>query len=853
MQFSNILDHTKAAAAISALLLCQACTQSNHSNDVTENITKNISSPQQLYFETPAVVDINPDNKKDAKTRGKVFMGEALPLGNGRFGAMFSGGVEREYVVFNEITLWMNTNRGLDEVRQSSSPVGAYKHLETVREAARNSQFGTGKDSVESLGTQYLATKERLGNYAPFADLAISTGHDMDSVQNYRRALDIYTGLGTVSYQLDGVNYSREFFCSYPDDLCVIRFKADGGKMDLAVRAASAHPNVKISTSGNDLRLNGFAHMVKGDDNQFLQTARVEAGGAKVVTHDDYIQVKEADELVVYVTGYTDYLAEYPSFKGRDFQTDTNNTLKKAVAKGYYALKLAHVADVSELMGRMSLDLEVVSSGLPTDRIADSTDPLELDKLYFDYGRYLHLSSSRGAPVPSNLQGLWNTFMSPPWNSDYHTDINITMNYSMAETSNLAETFAPYVEWLKVQAESGRHTARETFGVEKGWSIGLNGNVFGFTAQNEHGRRMQQASHWLSQNLFEHYSFNKDTAYLNDVYEVQKGACEFFIGHISPWKDGSLLVYPTWSPENAFLEKEYSRLNKQSWGASYDQQLLVNLFTDCIEASVVLQKDEVFRQTLRDLIPKLTPQKINTHHMIQEWPEDLDDPKDKHRHLSHLIALYPGRDFSPLTTPRLSAASEKQLTARLNVGSAGDGAAWGHAWRAAFRARLRDGDTALLRYRDVSTKLPYINLFNGKPLQIDANLGAVAAAAEMLLQSHLRSIDPDADNIKEAAFTAYRADPANPNHFIGVVPPNNLADAAYILDLLPALPSKWKNGSVKGLRARGGFTVDLSWENGQLDKATIHASNAGKFRIYANSTLSKEVSLSKGESFQWQQ
>lgn len=440
---------------------------------------------------------------------------------------------------------------------------------------------------------------------------------------------------------------------------------------------------------------------------------------------------------------------------------------------------------------------------------------------------------------------MWNTLEKPPWNSDYHTDINIQMNYWLAETTNLPETFAPYASWTKVIAESGQHTAKETFGVEQGWSIGLNSNVFGFTAQNVHGRRMQQGGHWVTQHLFEHYAFNQDLAYLNEIYPVQKGACEFFAGHVAPWQDGTKLVYPTWSPENYFLQDEYGTHNKQGWGASYDQQLLINLFTDCIEAATVLNRDAEFRKSLQELMPQLTPQKINNHGMIQEWPEDLDDPQNTHRHLSHLIALHPGRDFSPLTTPKLSAASQKVMTARIKRGE------WAAAWRASLWARLRNGDQALSYLDDVVFAKAAINLFNGKPWQIDGNLGAGAAVSEMLLQSHLRSINPNETKIEDAAFVAYQEDPNQPGQFIAVAPPTSLISAPYILDLLPALPSQWQQGQVTGLKARGGFTVDINWNKGKLVSATIFSAKGGTFRIYANGKLSKEITLEKNGTYIW--
>ncbi|CAA6696577.1 MULTISPECIES: glycosyl hydrolase family 95 catalytic domain-containing protein [unclassified Lentimonas] len=456
-------------------------------------------------------------------------------------------------------------------------------------------------------------------------------------------------------------------------------------------------------------------------------------------------------------------------------------------------------------------------------------------------------SASRDAPVPTNLQGLWNTLLSPWWNCDYHNDINVQMNYWMVETANLPESFAPFLQWTKVLAESGQHSALGTFGVENGWSVGLNGNIFGFAAQNPHGRRLQQGSHWLAQHLFEHYAFNQDRAYLEESYPILKGAAEFFLEHLAPWRDGSLVVYPTWSPDNYFLIEEYGKLNKQSWGASYDQQLLVNLFTDCIEASLILDRDAEFRQTLREFIPQLAAQKINDKGHIQEWPDDWDGYEVDHRHLSHMIALHPGRDFSPLATPELAEACATELKIRVGFGG------WKAAWRAACWARLRNGDEALNYYNDLIVgERGSPNLLNGgTTFQIDANFGGGAALPELLLQSHLRSIDASADSIEEAVFVAYREDPTRAGHFVAVVPPDSLVDAPYILDLLPALPSAWAEGSVKGLRARGGFDVDLEWADSKLTEATIHATQTGSFRIYSGGQLSPVISLKKGQSKVW--
>jgi alpha-L-fucosidase 2 len=846
MNFIRKVNKVKIVTLVSTLLLCQACTSDDapiHKVETTK--LQSNDANQVLFFETPATVDIVENDRNDAKTRGKTFMSQALPLGNGRLGAMFSGGVAQDYIVFNEITLWMNSFRGLTESQQSGSPSNAYQHLETVRAAARNRQFGKGEESVETLGTKYLATKKSLGNYAPFADLQITTSHSHKSTKNYIRSLDLSTGLGLVTYEVDDVAFRREYLCSFVDDICAIKMSTEHGVMDLQINATTAHDRNTVQTSGNELSLKGFAPMSEGEDMAFLQTAKVIIDRGSVKPVGETLIVSGASEVIIYVAGFTDYLPNYPMFNGRNYTADTKNTLSKAIAKGYDEIKTEHMADVTRLMNRVNLDFNVNLPSIPTNKLAKSGNDLALYKLYFDYARYLHISSSRDASLPSNLQGLWNTMEKPPWNADYHTDINVQMNYWMAETTNLPEIFAPYAKWTKIISESGQYTAKQTFGVNKGWSIGLNSNAFGFTAQNEHGRRMQQGGHWVSQHLFEHYSFNQDKAYLEDIYSVHKGACEFFVEHISPWQDGSLLVYPTWSPENFFLKDEFTHLNKQAWGASYDQQLLINLFTDCIEASVVLNKDLEFRQQLQALLPNLTPQKINSHGMIQEWPEDFDDPKNTHRHLSHLIALHPGRDISPLTTPKLAAASEKIILARVKRGE------WAAAWRASLWARLRNGDQALNYLDDLVFADKADNLLNGDPWQIDGNLGAAGAVAEMLLQSHLRSINNDASKIEDAAFVAYKQDPENLDDYIAVIPPDTLSKAPYILDLLPALPSKWSAGSIQGLKARGGFVVDLNWKDGLLTRASIQAQQGGQFRLYYNGKLSKVISLDAGERYRW--
>lgn len=800
-----------------------------------------------MHYDSPASGYLADDPRRRTQPLG--YVQEALPLGNGRLGAMFGGGINNEHLVINEISAWMNTVRGRDEVSQSGVRMGSHKNLEKLREATRNGQYGIGVNSIESLATRYFGSHTRLGNYAPFTEVFISTGHDSIQVKNYQRSLDLHTGVGEVSYTIDDNKYTREYFVSYPNDLMVVKYTSDSKPLNLKIRTSTKHKtNIKHGFI-NRVTLAGETPMIR-DNMEFMQIIHVvvDKGRAGAMA-DGSFSVRNATEITIYISGYTDYLPTYPTFKGRDYEQDCENAISNAVADGYDVVKKAHIDDVASLIDRCKFDLDYKPSGLTTARLVAKGESIELENLYFNYARYLQTACSRGTAVPSNLQGVWNGYENPMWNSDYHTDINIAMNYWMVETANLPEMFTPYLEWMKIIAESGTHTAKEAFGAERGWSAGLNGNVFGFTAQNEHGRRMQHSGAWLAQNLYDHFSFSRDEEKLQEIYPIIKGAAEFFLEFLAPWKDSSLVVYPTWSPENYFLGDEHSNLNKQAWGASYDQQLIYNLFVDCIEASILLNQDEVFRQELKETIPKLCPQKVGKQGQLQEWPDDFEGYDEAHRHVSHLIALHPGRDISLFTNKELAEAAQTSLTDRSSRAQGG----WASAWRVALWARMFDGNRAHEYYRTLTTGRTSPNLFNGgtRHFQVDGNFGGPAGVCEMLMQSHLRSIDNDANNIKEAAFNAYTQDQDAPNNFRPVVPDDKLVDAPYIIHLLPALPDAWPAGSITGLRARGGFEVDIDWENGKLKQATIRAIKGGDLRIYSNDALSKVINMKKGESMTW--
>lgn len=795
-----------------------------------------------MYYRHPAGNNL-PENTK--KSSSKSFFQESLPLGNGHLGVMFNGGISTDLIMINDISAWMNTVRGENEVSQSGVQIGSYRNFEKVREATRNGCYGIGENSIEALGTKYISSKMPLGNYAPFTNLYITTDHDSVNVKNYIRGLDLRRGIGFVNYEIKDKKYSREYFCSFENDVFVIKYTCNSNSLNLKIKTRSQHKN-KIEISGNEIVLTGETSMKK-NNMHFQQRIHVFTDEGKVFPYDnEVLNVEDARNVYIVLSAYTDYLPVYPHFSGRDYVKDSKRAIEKALSLGYERLKDSHIKDISTIIDRCKLNLDYNPSHLPTDSLINNGSSRELDLLYFNYSRYLQTACSRGTAVPSNLQGIWNPYINPMWNCDYHNDINIAMNYWMVETSNLQELFMPYFGWMKIIAKSGRYSAQESFGINNGWSSGLNSNIFGFSAQNEHGRRMQHSGAWLCQNLYEHYSFTQDKEYLKEIYPIIKGAAEFYLDFLAPWKDGTLVVYPTWSPENAFLPEKYGNLNKQSYGASYDQQLIYNLFVDCLEASFILNKDEDFRERIKNIIPKLCPQKIGHFGQIQEWPEDLDRPDDTHRHLSHLIALFPGRDFSLYIDEKLYNAAETTMNHR-DSGDNDDG--WKAAIRMSLWARLFDGNAAYRFYSSLTTKSVSQNLFNGgkSVFQIDGNFGAGAGVCEMLLQSHLRSVDNVTNNIYQATYKGYRMkDSGTKKEFVPVVPNDVLYTSPYILHLLPALPDAWKDGEVKGLKARGNFTVDIKWKDKKISEAKISANTGGSFRILNDGILSDVITLQKG-------
>jgi len=699
---------------------------------------------------------------------------EALPIGNGRLGAMVFGGIDRERIQFNEDSLWIG-----DE-----GDTGAY----------------------QAFGDLYI-------DFADPSAARLSLGK---SVADYRRELDISRSLHTITYRRKGVNYRREYFASHPAQVMVFRFSADKeGAYTGTIALADAHKAV-IMSEGNRIiatgSLAGYAYdegsssgRTQAYDLSLYYEAQVlvlHEGGA-VTAAQGNIAFKNCDSLTVMLAADTDYLNQRDKgWRGAHPHARLSAQLATAARTPYAQLRAAHVQDYQTLFNRLNLDLGVSlpeRRSLPSDeRIkafgddnAANTDP-ELEALYFQYARYLMISSSRAGALPANLQGLWNHSNKPPWRSDYHSDVNIQMNYWFVDQVNLSECFGPLAEWLYSIRSVRRDETNQAFGT-RGWMTHSENGIFGGSSYHW----VPGDASWMAQNLWDHYAYTQDRDYLRTrAYPIMKELCEFWQDYLVEGADGKLVSRKSQSPEHG----------PWAQGNSYDQQLAWDVFTNTIEAAQALGVDAEFRQTVTELKARLLGPQIGKWGQLQEWAADIDDPNDKHRHLSHLIAVYPGRQISLQKTPALAQAAAVSLDAQ------GDGAAgWSISWKAALWARLGDGNRA---YRILKTKTRlhrdgvFPNLLSGvwDVFQIEAHFGYCAAACEMMVQSHLGEIH-----------------------------------------LLPALPDAWPEGSVKGLRVRGAASLDIAWQAGKLQEAVLQSDRGGVYNMRYGDKV-KTISLRAGGS-----
>lgn len=754
------------------------------------------------------------------------YFEETLVLGNGRMGASVFGGVESDKILLNDITLWSG-----EPVKADSWP-DAYKNLPAVREALKNEDY----ELAEKLNRKLQGNNSQ--SYAPLGTLFLNFNHS-GTAQKYYRELNIANAVSKVEYEVNGVTFTREYFISHPDQVMVIKLTSSKkGALSFSLQFTSQLKH-QVFTAGEKLSVGGRAHI--GNDRngpifddtrgtRFSTQARIKNTGGKISVTDSTLVLNGGTEAVVYVTVATSFngFDKDPSRDGLDDAAIAVGQMDKASRKSFKSLKNAHLEDYHRFFNRVSLDLGPTDApDLPTNerlmRYAEGKEDKNLEVLYFQYGRYLLISSSRTAGVPANLQGLWNPYIHPPWRSNYTMNINVEENYWLAENTNLSEMHQSLLSFIKNVSETGKVTARTFYGVN-GWAACHNSDIWAMSNPVGNGNDepmwacWNMGGAWLSTHLWEHYRYTQDREFLkNHAYELMKGAAQFCLEWMVEDKDGKLITMPSTSPENKFISPSGFH-GATLYGGFADLAMIRACMEQAVEASKVLEVDADFRQKLESALSRLLPYRIGKKGQLQEWYHDWEDEDPRHRHQSHLFGLYPGHDISPLTTPELADACRKALEIKGD-----ETTGWSKGWRINLWARLLDGNHAYQMYRTLLRYVDpdgvknskhrgggtYPNLFDAHPpFQIDGNFGGAAAVAEMLVQSTEQEIR-----------------------------------------LLPALPDAWAKGSVKGICARGGFEIAMDWENKTLKKVTVSSKNGGTTNLICGDKQ-KSITLAKGKQME---
>jgi alpha-L-fucosidase 2 len=735
---------------------------------------------------------------------------EALPIGNGRIGGMVFGKASEEKIQLNEETVWAGEPG-------NNVPHGVYPEIQELRQLLFAGKYDQAQKRAKEIFPRKAPTSSNYGMpYQAVGNLLLNFPEGQ-KIENYRRSLDITQAIASVEYDVNGVHFKREYFVSYPDQVMVIHLTADRpGKISTQLSFDSPQKQHQVSVSVNTLELQGTGGDVdnKNGKVKFQALAYPIHVSGKIVPKEKSIEILDADELLILVSIGTNF---------RNYQDLSNSEemiaaahLKEAKKKTFSELRESHVQDYQQLYNRVSLKIgKDASPDISTvERLKNfsGSDDLSLVSLYFQYGRYLLISSSRQGGQPANLQGIWNYQLSPPWDSKYTVNINTEMNYWPAEVTNLAELHQPLFKMISELSETGKESAREMYHAT-GWNMHHNTDIWRITGIIDGGfyGLWPMGGAWLSQHIWQHYLFTGDKKFLKKYYPVLKSTAEFYVDVLQQEPDhGWLVVAPSMSPEHKYMDDIAI-----SYGTTMDNQLVFDVFSNVIRASEYLNKDTEFAEKLRNLRRRLPPMQIGQYSQLQEWIKDWDNPTDNHRHISHLYGLHPAAQISPFKNPELFSAARKSLEYRGDISTG-----WSMGWKVNFWARLFNGNRA---YKLIKNQLSlvqdstdsggtYPNLLDAHPpFQIDGNFGCTAGIAEMILQSH---------------------------------------DEA--LHLLPALPDAWESGEVKGLKARGDFEVDLQWKDHGLKKVKIISGAGGVCRIRTKVRLfdetGKELSKAIGQN-----
>ena len=792
-----------------SLLFCALFTIfTGHAEDT--DYTKGLS----IWFDSPNTLqgkEVWHSSKQDAS-----WESQSLPIGNGSIGANILGSIEAERITFNEKTLWRggpNTAKGADyywNVNKQSAYI-----LDEIRKAfVEGDQKKAEKLTRENFNSEvpYEFSREkpfRFGNFTTMGEFYVETGLSTIGMSDYKRILSLDSAMAVVQFKKDDVAYQRNYFISYPANVMVMRFSADQpGKQNLTFRYAPNPVSTgQFSADGN----NGLVYTASLDNNGMKYAVRIQATvkGGTLNNTDGRITVKEADEVVFYVTADTDYKMNFaPDFTdpktyvGVNPLETTQQWMKDAVAKGYANLLDEHYKDYASLFNRVKLELNptVKTSNLPTaQRLKNyrkGQPDYYLEKLYYQFGRYLLIASSRPGNMPANLQGIWHNNIDGPWRVDYHNNINIQMNYWPACSTNLDECMLPLIDFIRTLVKPGEKTAQSYFGA-RGWTASISANIFGFTtpleSQDMSWNFNPMAGPWLATHVWEYYDYTKDLKFLKETgYELIKSSANFTVDYLWHKPDGTYTAAPSTSPEHGPIDQ----------GATFVHAVVREILLDAIQASKELGIDK--KEQWEHVLANLVPYKIGRYGQLLEWSTDIDDPKDEHRHVNHLFGLHPGHTVSPITTPELAEAAKVVLVHR------GDGATgWSMGWKLNQWARLQDGNHAYTLFGNLLKNGTVDNLWDTHPpFQIDGNFGGTAGITEMLLQSHMGFIQ-----------------------------------------LLPALPDAWKDGSIQGVCAKGNFEIDMIWKDGLLQEATLLSKAGENCTVkYAGKTISFKTA--KGRSYQ---